>query len=770
MVCVRLRSPTVTFEDLEHSLGERFRALHDAFDAERGGDADAFGEWLVDQEEMSVVDLCVLHVGATVTRVPREEEEESTPAPAGIAVPSSARYRRLAMIGKGAMGEVHLARDPMLDRHVALKTLPRSRRGGSARRSFMEEVRITAQLDHPQIVPVYGFENDDDGSPAYAMKLLIGRTLDELIDDVARAIEATGRAPERYDLRGRMEVFLKICDAVHYAHDRRVVHRDLKPTNVMVGRHGEVWVLDWGIALLQADPARADGVGGVDEAGSSMERTRIGQVIGTPMYMAPEQARGDIGQIRRSTDVFALGLMLQELAVLAPAREAGSVSSVLDDAVLGRRRPMDDGRVGEPIPQDLVAVVDHATHPDQARRYPSVAELAADVRRVLGDEETAARPDDALRALRRKVARNHRTILGIAVVTLLVAAVALASNRMRERARLAEALIVAHARDRAVETLFADVSARAQHIDNHFLWYEGQLEGLASGARQVLLHAAPADLPTYRYDSFVDFEAAAPDALQAPHYGRIVSPSWPTWKVPLGMAPAVFSADLERLGHLRSRMIRVLEERPDGSALTQEQLSRVMAAGEDQPLEWAYVALEASGLIYILPGAAGWEESYDPRTRPWYRQAVDRGGKGWGRPYVDLMGQGRLLSAGVPILDDHGVFLGVVGLDLQVDWLIDAYLAFPDQPEVLGSWLVDEQGRVMLSEQVRDTPFEVPRTDKLDAGLDFGSFPDPAVQELIAAERSGTHRSTHAGRLHRTMVARLEHLGWSLVVSAEEPR
>jgi serine/threonine protein kinase len=271
------------------------------------------------------------------------------------------RYELVSILGRGGMGVVYLARDTALDREVALKIFDRA--PGDA-----NEARLIARLEHPGIVPVHDFGELPDGRQFYAMKLVRGDRLDRWM--------GAGR-----DLSERLGVFLRVCDAVAFAHAHGVVHRDLKPANVMVGEFGEVLVLDWGIAaeLSNADRGTriADSLRNADT------------IVGTPEYMAPEQARGDAGADHRA-DVFALGAMLAGIA-------AGSAP--------------------------VVAIARKAQSPDPASRYQSVAALAADVNRYLAGRAVEAHREPLVDRLVR-IGRRHRLPI-LLVLTYMVARVLL---------------------------------------------------------------------------------------------------------------------------------------------------------------------------------------------------------------------------------------------------------------------------------------------------------------------------------------------------------
>jgi tRNA A-37 threonylcarbamoyl transferase component Bud32 len=236
-------------------------------------------------------------------------------APAGDAAqapPDTPRYRFEAFLARGGMGEVWRGRDTVLAREVALKVLREPVFGDTGFRvRFEEEARQVGQLEHPSIVPVYDLGELPDGRPFFAMKLIHGQTLREVL--AARATPAEG-------LSHWVGVFEHVCAAVAFAHARGLIHRDLNPSNVMLDEFGEVLVMDWGIAKALAarqQPAPvppppimpALSVGGAT-AGSQELETLSGQIKGTPAFMAPEQARGDASRVGRASDVFGLGGIL----------------------------------------------------------------------------------------------------------------------------------------------------------------------------------------------------------------------------------------------------------------------------------------------------------------------------------------------------------------------------------------------------------------------------------------------------------------------------
>ncbi len=284
------------------------------------------------------------------------------------------RYRILRELGSGGMGVVLEAWDPELRRTVAIKVLhAHVLDEQDAVERFLAEARVTSQLEHPGIVPVHDVGRTDDGRLYFAMKHITGRSL----RDVLRALRSGDPETARVWTRERLlEAFTRVCEAVAYAHDRGVLHRDLKPDNVMLGSFGEVLVLDWGVARVRAAAGEAP-----DGRGAMLVETPLtmdGLTVGTPGYMSPEQAMGreDLGP---PADVFSLGAVLFELLCGSRAFLAPNLPALLLAAVHGRFEDL-EGRDGVPVPPALEAVVRGALEPLVERRIPDASALAAAVR------------------------------------------------------------------------------------------------------------------------------------------------------------------------------------------------------------------------------------------------------------------------------------------------------------------------------------------------------------------------------------------------------
>jgi len=276
--------------------------------------------------------LSTVSLSRQTSSVSQADEFEIDPLP-DPPVADIDRYEMGNLIGRGGMGLVYQAYDKIFDCEVALKVLLQKRQDPeAASERFYQEARTTARLQHPGIVPVYDMGVSKDGQPYFTMKLVLGRTLGQLLQS------ESGTALQRSRL---FEVFSRVCQTIAYAHSRQTVHLDLKPSNVMVGAYGEVHVMDWGLSRRldsNSNPQMSDSPSLCDSIPDDMLSTILtnSKVIGTPSYMAPEQARGH--QIGIHSDVFGLGAILCEILTGAPPYEGDTFRRVYRRAARGALR------------------------------------------------------------------------------------------------------------------------------------------------------------------------------------------------------------------------------------------------------------------------------------------------------------------------------------------------------------------------------------------------------------------------------------------------
>jgi serine/threonine protein kinase len=358
----------------------------------------------------------------------------------GESTSQGTRFRILRPHARGGLGEVFVAEDGELRREVALKQMQaRHADNERSRARFVLEAEITGGLEHPSIVPVYGLGTYADGRPFYAMRFIRGESFREAIAAYHASHGGKDRAARTLEFRKLLGRFVDMCDAIAYAHSRGVLHRDLKPDNVMLGKYGETLVVDWGLAKAvgeretPADDAHSDEHLLRPTSESNVAATRMGVTIGTPGYLSPEQATGRIDELGAATDIYSLGATLYHLLVNVPPITGNDLRQVLRRTERGEIRP--PRQLDPRVPRGLEAICLKALATKPEDRYPSALALADDVEQWLADEPVSALREGPLLRLGRWM-RKHRALVGsTAAAVVVVAAVAGVAAIFIERAR-----------------------------------------------------------------------------------------------------------------------------------------------------------------------------------------------------------------------------------------------------------------------------------------------------------------------------------------------
>jgi serine/threonine protein kinase len=341
-------------------------------------------------------------------------------------------------IARGGMGAVMRAVDQDIRREVAVKFLL-NHADERLKARFIEEAQITGQLEHPNIVPIHQLCVHEDGRCFFSMKMVKGRSLAEILKHQG---EPGASATGDFTLGRLLDIFTNICNALAYAHSCGVIHRDLKPANVMVGDFGEVYVMDWGLAkalneseasatVAKKTGAHASGPSAKIATNRAIDSnlTQDGSILGTPAYMPPEQARGDLAAIDQRSDIYSLGAILYEIMTLSPpVGRSGDAIAILMRVTEGAIKPPEKqaperARQGW-MPPELSAVAMKALALDPAERYQSVEALHRDIQLYMEGRSVSAKQDSAWEMFKKLVKRNKGVSIATSAGLLMLALVA----------------------------------------------------------------------------------------------------------------------------------------------------------------------------------------------------------------------------------------------------------------------------------------------------------------------------------------------------------
>lgn len=559
------------------------------------------------------------------------------------------------VFAEGGQGVLHLAKDRELYRQVAIKSLKNSQ-DPKQREAFLREARITAQLDHPAVTPIYGLNTDSGHAPHLVMPYIKGYTLKQYLErlDSFYRIDGIRSFDERRSLFFRLDLFLRVCDALSYAHSRNVMHCDLKPDNIMIGEFREVHVMDWGIARMANDP---------DYDPATWRAPH--KIMGTPRYLSPEAVRGAHCDAR--SDIYALGLILFEVVTLQEGYTGHDSSTILQNVAAGKINPCVH-RYGAKIDSDLESVIAKATEPDPDQRYQTVAELAADVRRYIRNEELSARPDGIFSKIFRWCSRNPKWVTAIIFCILLFAAASVIYS-LTGRIRMEQ---TASRRDFSVNMAFGRCVFSARKLDTLITQTENLLLNTAQYLQIHLPKKTPSD-ETFSVLPHTAFRRADAVPPFAEAYQRNVSFRNGVWRT---MDGELTSEQKHILTHIQVMQPFFLQSITKSSLNEPGKARKRITENEirkhGMPLHLIVFGFE-DGLFYMYPGAAGQGESYDPRTRNWYiiGNAITDGQPRWTMPYTGAHAKtGLLLGCSLPISDAGKKNKGVIAAEMQVSALL----------------------------------------------------------------------------------------------------
>lgn len=651
-------------------------------------------------------------------------------------------YTLIKQIGAGAMGSVHLAKDRFLRRTVAFKQLLKgietdasqdlteqsSSMTQGADLRFLGEAQITSQLDHPHVIPIYGLASQN-GNLAYTMKMIQGQSLKQWLTKAKQ-----NPTQREYQVNARLRLFLKICDALAFAHSKGVIHRDLKPANVMLGPYGEVYVMDWGIA-------RPFEFHNIEIDYLEIYQQEAGQIVGTPRYMSPEQAAGLNDQLDQRSDLYAMGLILFEMLTFQAPLQAPDIKSMLVKAIRAQREPI-VSVIGEKIPPSLQAIINKATARRRAERYNQISELAADLRSFLQGLPVSVYQETLLERSQRWLNHHRHQVLPVIMALMLIGGVVVLGMEAWRQS----SMIQADLQRQQINLLLNALSQQAQKVSGKFQLIESHLQSI-SAATQVALPqtATPAESKIYFASDFQSASSAPPDWLEAPATQRRLSFDWPVIK----LAPATNDRYLSRLMSLRHTFFRVFVSAHQAGILNLPRQQQIKVLREQaDTIQNVYVGF-ANGVHLSYPGKGGYAPDYDPRLRPWYQLALQKNMLQWASPFQDALGQGAVITCVQPIKDRQNHLLAVAGIELSLEQLRQHWLPIPDRTDIQKVFLLNQE-QAFVAAYPNNDPKELNLTTETakKIQLQASGFLKLSDQQYLAWNQ-------------------LEHPGWKLIVTGK---
>lgn len=654
---------------------------------------------------METVSISVDNAEAVLNELTNQEPElaPELDAPLGdVAV----RYDVLGKFAEGGFSTVHVAQDRNLRRFVAIKTLRPEVR---ARDSFISEAKTIAQLDHPAILPVYDLSGDDHGGLHLSMKLVDGVTL--------RGLIRRGDIP----LARRLDIFLRVCDAITYAHARNIIHGDLKPDNIVCGDFGEVYVVDWGLSQKCAPDGYA----------------KARKVCGTLRYMAPETR--DCGMLGKLSEVYTLGVILREVA-------------------------------GVDVDRALGAIIDKAARKAPEDRYPAVEALADDLRRYLAGEPTTALPDNALTRFARWAIRRRKECVAGVLAVLFICAALTAAAIFRQLQTTREA----HEMSRCFDYMNNRTATVAAHLDTTALQIQEQLSALARICAYLLEHNPGSDAWQSAFrPPLAEIGKTEAGMFYSPYYKRLTAMSY-------GLYTLAPDADKEKcVGFMRQispalrKMRNIVLGSVGGYNFAPAEYERLQMAYlyDGAPVRSVFIGT-ADGLKILYPWRGTHPRDTDPRKREWYKSAMTRRGPAWGKPYMDFASvSGLSIPCSMPIIGFDGTLRGVVGLDLSLNKLTERILSRGNIGDyVIGKAVINRRGEEVFSSksQYFNRKFD-PEKFHEDAEFKLPLFAAPEIRDRIlkSGQGYGTFIAERSGRKVLYSFAYLEVYGMFFVTVAD---
>jgi len=592
-------------------------------------------------------------------------------------------YEVKEVFAEGAQGAIHKARDKHLLREVVVKKLKEN----TMRRPFVKEAQLTAQLDHPAIIPIYSLNSSSEDEIYFAMKKVNGVTLREYLDRVCDHYYFKGydQNVENSSLNTRLEQFIKICEAVQYAHLKKVIHRDLKPDNVMIGESREVYVMDWGIAYCFDDPE--------NQRPEVIEHMKH-NICGSPGYIDPQLVCNPFPD--EPTDVYSLGMILYEVCTLQRGFSGFNTNELFEQAIRNQFPEVKHRFSKGVIAPELKSIIEKARNPNLLFRYRSVEELSEDIRRYLRNDEVSSLPDKPARKVMRWAQKNpYRMTVIMLTIIISLSSIAIFSL-VQQNKMITEA--------RARENTFADIQSRvankAHVIDNQLTKLE-QLLSRLSASILSLPEIRNEGVKLYSSADFLNAKTKPKETIYSSIFGKEVSVN----SLVYHLAPKTDFDEVENyLSYLFSfkdefLQIMLKSELNSPSHISKKDINEEKILLKPLPVRWIYCGLE-NGVFVSYPGKGGYPDEYDHRKRPWYKESKGKRGIVWAKPYYDINGLGLVMPCTISLYNQEDEFRGVLAFDLTIDYIASQMMLTDSEyrhKALLESVILNDLGEVMVS-------------------------------------------------------------------------
>ena len=657
------------------------------------------------------------------------------------------RYQILKLLATGGFSRIFLAQDQILGRKVVIKALRENlQHDPEALKRFIAEAKLNAQLDHPAIVSQYSLEKDGADGLNLAMQLINGITLKEFLRRTRKQHAQQRCSQRRYNLllRERLDMFLRVCDALEYSHSCRIIHCDLKPENIMIGHFGVVYVMDWGIACREGT-------------------WRKERITGTPAYMAPE-ALCD-GATTQQTDVFALGMILNEIATLRKCVSGADSVEVARKICGGQFAPSVPFNARWQLAPALRAIIEKARAINPARRYPDVKHLADDVRRYLMQEEVKACPDSLLQKLMRLMYHHRYVTIGILAGLLCALAGVTVLAQWRENR------IVRQVNREMVRSLKlqSNTERLATELDSRLLLLQTQLRVLSNSLSLAGLESNPLPGENIRLYSAADFSSGAtdpaPGLLRLPYYDQEVSWETPSFLVPENLPVHERQRLGKRFQALQGlNLTYIFEHIPQQDVYVHSREANMKSLLERGSLLRRITYILNNGFAMRFPGMNENVSSPAEFLNDWVRERYRRPPRRllWSPPYLDSSNH-VVISCWRPLLNREGREVGFAGFEVCFHELVRPLWEQSRKEQFRSTYiLLDSEDRQIFSSDDRN--FEASHlSNSSQSMLLRPPFRDPALLKRIRESNSPQLTTEVDGRPIRISRGYLGNPNWTLL-------